>query len=141
MKPILPVRQKPQSIAQPTWLEMQNVIAGVSGMNTDSMRRPSASSSRNFCVPSEEMSRETRRGAVKANSAASRARSSRLRSVICSGSVTPRRCTQRNTWRAWNGANPEVAEAGLQIRQFERRQVGVARVRQTSGYLQRLSVS
>jgi hypothetical protein len=41
--PILPVRQNPQSIAQPTWLEMQKVSAGVSGMKTDSMRRPSAS--------------------------------------------------------------------------------------------------
>ena len=30
--PILPVRQKSQSIAQPTWLEMQNVCLGVSGM-------------------------------------------------------------------------------------------------------------
>src|SRR5688572_31482036 len=35
-RPILPVRQKPQLIAQPTCVEMQNVIDGVSGMNTRS---------------------------------------------------------------------------------------------------------
>ncbi len=39
--PILPVRQKPQDMAQPTWVDTQKVMAGVSGMNTDSIRRPS----------------------------------------------------------------------------------------------------
>ena len=34
--PILPVRQKPHAIAQPTCVDTQKVIAGVSGMNTDS---------------------------------------------------------------------------------------------------------
>ena len=36
-RPILPVRQKAHAIAQPTWVEMQKVIAGVSGMKTDSI--------------------------------------------------------------------------------------------------------
>ena len=31
-RPIFPVRQNPQFIAHPTWVEMQNVWAGVSGM-------------------------------------------------------------------------------------------------------------
>ena len=55
--PILPVRQNAHAIAQPTCVEMQKVIAGVSGMNTDSMCRPSARRSRNFSVPSIDRSR------------------------------------------------------------------------------------
>jgi hypothetical protein len=35
MIPILPVRQNPHFIAQPTCVERQNVLAGVSGMKTD----------------------------------------------------------------------------------------------------------
>ena len=46
-------------MAQPTCVEMQNVIAGVSGMNTDSICRPSARRSRNFSVPSADRSRVT----------------------------------------------------------------------------------
>ena len=38
---------------------MQNVIAGVSGMNTDSISLPSARRSRNFSVPSMDRSRLT----------------------------------------------------------------------------------
>ena len=56
MMPILPVRQKAHSIAQPTWVEMQKVCDGVSGMKTDSMSWPSASSSRNLVVPSTDRS-------------------------------------------------------------------------------------
>ena len=52
----MPVRQKPHAIAQPTCVEMQKVIDGVSGMKTDSMRRPSASSSTNLRVPSIDRS-------------------------------------------------------------------------------------
>ena len=33
----MPVRQNAHAMAQPTWVEMQKVIAGVSGMNTDSI--------------------------------------------------------------------------------------------------------
>ena len=51
-RPILPVRQKPHDIAQPTWVETQKVIDGVSGMKTDSICRPSASSRTNLRVPS-----------------------------------------------------------------------------------------
>ena len=44
MMPMRPVRQNAHFIAQPTCVEMQNVCDGVSGMKTDSMRWPSASS-------------------------------------------------------------------------------------------------
>ena len=61
--PIFPVRQKPHFIAQPTCVEMQNVWLGVSGMKTDSMRRPSSRPSRNFTVPSDGcLSCDDRRG-------------------------------------------------------------------------------
>ena len=43
-------------MAQPTWVEMQKVCAGVSGMKTDSICVPSPSRRTNFCVPSSEMS-------------------------------------------------------------------------------------
>jgi hypothetical protein len=88
--PIFPVRQKPHDIAQPTCVEMQNVIAGVSGMKTDSIRRPSASSSTNLRVPSIEVSSLTVRDVVSANSSGSCARRVRDRSVIDPKSVTPR---------------------------------------------------
>ena len=87
--PIFPVRQKAHAIAQPTCVEMQNVMAGVSGMNTDSIWRPSASRSRNFSVPSIDFSRATSAGVVSVNASASVARSSRERSVIASMLVTP----------------------------------------------------
>ena len=54
-----------QAIAQPTCVEMQKVIDGVSGMKTDSMRWPSASSSRNFSVPSTDRSRCDELGASR----------------------------------------------------------------------------
>ena len=50
------MRQKAHFIAQPTWVEMQKVCDGVSGMKTDSMRWPSASSRRNLVVPSVDRS-------------------------------------------------------------------------------------
>ena len=52
--PILPVRQNAQPIAQPTWVETQNVCFGVSGMKTDSICLPSSRRNTNFCVPSSE---------------------------------------------------------------------------------------
>ena len=55
MIPILPVRQKPHFIAQPTCVDRQKVFAGVSGMKTDSMSWPSSSRSRNLVVPSEDV--------------------------------------------------------------------------------------
>ena len=54
--PILPVRQNPHRIAQPTCVERHKVIAGVSGMYTDSISRPSFSWSKNLVVPSAEVS-------------------------------------------------------------------------------------
>jgi hypothetical protein len=56
-RPIFPVRQNAHAIAQPTCVEMQNVMAGVSGMNTDSIVRASARRRRNFSVPSVDVSR------------------------------------------------------------------------------------
>ena len=50
------MRQKAHFIAQPTCVEMQKVSPGESGMNTDSMRRRSSSSSRSLVVPSDERS-------------------------------------------------------------------------------------
>ena len=67
----MPVRQKAHAIAQPTWVEMQKVIAGVSGMKTDSICLPSASRSRNFSVPSIDVSRLASAGVVSVNSRAS----------------------------------------------------------------------
>jgi hypothetical protein len=44
---------------------MQNVWAGVSGMNTDSRRLPSASDRTNFRVPSSDSADSTIRGVVR----------------------------------------------------------------------------
>ncbi len=76
------MRQNAHAIAQPTCVEMQKVIAGVSGMKTDSISLPSASFSRNFSVPSTDVSRLTIDGVLTVNSRASVSRSSRERSVI-----------------------------------------------------------
>ena len=92
MSPILPVRQNAHAIAQPTCVEMQKVMDGVSGMNTDSIRWPSARRSRNFSVPSIDRSRWTSSGVVNANSAASCSRSARGTSDMpdsADRSVTP----------------------------------------------------
>ena len=89
--PIFPVRQKSQSIAQPTWLEMQKVCRGVSGMKTDSMRLPSASWNRNFRVPSVERASCTSCGVEITNSCGNCSRSSTGRSDINAKSVTPLR--------------------------------------------------
>ena len=88
--PILPVRQNAQPIAQPTCVETQNVCFGVSGMKTDSICLPSARRSTNFCVPSSETSCWITSGSETIAFSASAARSSRLRFVIASKSVTPR---------------------------------------------------
>ena len=77
-------------MAHPTWVEMQNVIDGVSGMNTASMRRESASARANLRVPSTERSSATTVGVDRAQSVLIAARSVRERSVIRSMSVTPR---------------------------------------------------
>ncbi len=63
-RPILPVKQNAHAMAHPTCVEIQKVIAGVSGMNTDSIWRPSLRRRRNFSVPSVDRSRATnhRRG-------------------------------------------------------------------------------
>src|SRR5436190_5197641 len=66
--PIFPVRQKAHAIAQPTCVEMQKVIDGVSGMNTDSTLRPSLSRSRNFCVPSIERRSEEHTSELQSHS-------------------------------------------------------------------------
>ena len=47
-QPHLAGQAERQAIAQPTWVEMQKVIAGVSGMNTDSIWRPSARREQEF---------------------------------------------------------------------------------------------
>ena len=64
----MPVRQKSHAMAQPTCVDTQKVMAGVSGMKTDSMRRPSARASRSLRVPSTEVSSLTICGVETANS-------------------------------------------------------------------------
>jgi hypothetical protein len=68
---------------------MQNVWLGVSGMKTDSMRASSSSPSRNFTVPSDEVSFATSSGVAIRKCAARSERSGRDKSVILSKSVTP----------------------------------------------------
>ena len=91
-RPIFPVRQKPHAIAHPTCVEMQNVIDGVSGMNTDSIRRPSASSQHELAgaVDGRSSLHDARRGDDELGPAAAAAASARGRSSR-SKSVTPRR--------------------------------------------------
>ena len=98
--PILPVRQKPHFIAQPTCVDRQNVLAGVSGMKTDSISCPSSSRSRNLVVPSDDVSLRTSSGVATRNADARLARSSRPRSVIPPKSVTPRLWTHWKSCRA-----------------------------------------
>ena len=69
--PIFPVRQNAHFIAQPTWVEMQKVCGGASGMKTDSMCLPSASRSRNLTVPSWERSCPATTGVVMTHASAS----------------------------------------------------------------------
>ena len=72
-----------QCIAQPTCDEMQKVCAGVSGMKTDSIRAPSASSSRYFVVPSADTSlRAMRRRRDRPPTRPARRAARRDRSVI-----------------------------------------------------------
>ena len=77
-------------MAHPTWVEMQKVMDGVSGMKTASIRRESASSKANLRVPSTERSSATIFGVDRAQSVLIVSRSARERSVIRSMSVTPR---------------------------------------------------
>ena len=65
--------------------------AGVSGMNTDSIWRPSASRSRNFSVPSIDRSRATSRGVASVKSAPGRRAAPATGRSSRSRSVTPRR--------------------------------------------------
>ena len=91
----MPVRQNAHPMAQPTCVDTQNVCAGVSGMKTDSISRPSPIFRTNFWVPSAETSRLAMAGVETVAAPMSAARSSWLRSVIRAKSVTPRRQIQR----------------------------------------------
>ena len=77
-------------MAQPTCVDTQKVCLGVSGMKTDSICRPSARRSTNFCVPSLETSCLMTSGNDTVAASASAWRSSRPRFVISLKSVTPR---------------------------------------------------
>ena len=89
--PIRPVRQKPQRMAQPTCVDTQKVIAGVSGMKTVSTSRPSSNRIRNLTVPSADSLRADTVGVRIANVRSSCARRSVGRSVMRAKSTTPRR--------------------------------------------------
>ena len=78
-------------MAHPTWVETQNVMRGVSGMNTASTRRPSARRRSSLAVPSADRSARSTVGVEQAQSPARVARRAAGRSVIRSKSVTPRR--------------------------------------------------
>jgi hypothetical protein len=96
---------------QPTCVETQKVIAGVSGMKTVSICRPSPRRSRNFSVPSTDRSLPTTPGVVIVNSAASAARSARERSVISSNVTTPRLYIHAKICRARKRSCPRVTSA------------------------------
>ena len=51
---IVPVAQKVQPAAQPTWLERHSVPRSPLGIQTDSMDSPSRRQNRNFMVPSTD---------------------------------------------------------------------------------------
>ena len=89
VSPIVPVRQKPHFMAQPTCVEMQNVCDGVSGMNTASIWRPSPNRSSSLVVPSEDVSFRTMSGVLMTATSASRARTPLGTSVMAEKSVTP----------------------------------------------------
>ena len=93
-KPMKPVAQKLHAIAQPTWVETHNVVRSSSGITTASIRAPSPATSTAFAVPSTERSTRSSSSAESSHSEPSRARSACPRSVICSGSSTPRRYSQ-----------------------------------------------
>ena len=78
-------------MAHPTCVDTQKVCAGVSGMNTDSMVRWSASRNRNFSVPSDDWSRAAIWGVVSMSAASSWRRNATERSVMPSKRSSPRR--------------------------------------------------
>ena len=109
-RPILPVRQNAHAIAHPTCVDMQKVMAGVSGMNTDSIWRPSASRSRNFSVPSLDCSCATIDGLVMSKDFASADRKSRRQ-------VGHRRRDRR---RHADGASDRLAPRGSEAARVRR---------------------
>ena len=120
IRPILPVRQKAQPIAQPTCVEMQKVCAGVSGMKTDSICLPSARREHELLrAVFGDVAPDDRRCARSTNSSASCARSARLRSVMRAKSVTPRFQIQRKTWRAWKRGIAALVEQRFELGQLQ----------------------
>jgi len=90
-RPIFPVRQKAQAIAQPTCVEMQNVIDGVSGIENRLELLAVFEAQQEFLGAVDSISpAPTTAGVVSVNSSASVARSFCERSVIAARSVTPR---------------------------------------------------
>ncbi len=89
LKPCLPVAQKAQSIAQPTWLEMHSVRRAGSGMNTVSMAWPPSMESIHLRVPSAASCSERIVGGRISAISASRVRKAFEMSVMASKSDTP----------------------------------------------------
>ena len=90
-KPMAPVRQKVQPMAQPTWEETHRVLRSSSGMSTDSITAPSSRRKANLTAPSPERSTRASAKRLMRAEVASTLRNSLARSVICSNSVTPGR--------------------------------------------------
>ena len=72
-RPIFPVKQKAQRIAQPIWLEMQRVERSLPGITTDSTIAPSSVLKSSFFVPSAA-SRISSRASASIRPAAARRR-------------------------------------------------------------------
>ena len=87
-RPIWPVRQKVQAMAHPAWLDRHWVKWSFSGMSTVSISWPSASSRRNFTVPSALWRRLATRGTAMVVSWSRRWRRSLAMLVMARGECT-----------------------------------------------------
>ncbi len=114
------------SSRSPTCVEIQNVWLGVSGMNTDSMRRLSSRPSRNFTVPSDEVSRAMTAGLEMRKCSARSARSGRDKSVIFSKSVDPLGVDPREDLTRMKTRVSARFEPGLELCEIHRSQIGTA---------------
>ena len=98
-KPSVAVAQKRQSIAQPTWDEMQRVslfrAASSSGISTDSIARPSWVRKRSLRVPSCALWTNSWASGVSRWSCSSAARSAGGTLVMASSDSMPWPCSQR----------------------------------------------
>jgi hypothetical protein len=110
LNPCLAVEQKVQSKAQPTCDETHSVPRPGSGMNTVSMALSSSKRNNHLIVPSEDTCSVPHCGIEISAVSRSLARSGRLKSVIASKSLAPRRCIHFVTCTARNAGSPCAAK-------------------------------